>query len=67
MRHEEEQRAVYRHDAFGAGIAVLSLLLGDRVENAVGGMLMGVGSGLFAMGLANLLGLRRGRGKIQGR
>ena len=34
---------------FGAGLAVLSLLLGDRVENAVGGMLMGVGSGLFAM------------------
>ena len=25
---------------FGAGLAVLSLLLGDRVENAVGGMLM---------------------------
>ena len=44
---------------FGAGLAVLSLLLGDRVENAVGGMLMGVGSGLFAMGLANLLRLHR--------
>ena len=44
---------------FGAGLAALSLLLGDRVENAVGGMLMGVGSGLFAMGLANLLRLHR--------
>lgn len=41
---------------FGAGIAVLSLLLGDRVENAVGGMLMGVGSGLFAMALPTFCG-----------
>lgn len=59
MRHEEEQRAVYRHDAFRRRHCGAESAAGGRVENAVGGMLMGVGSGLFAMGLANLLRLHR--------
>lgn len=42
----------------GAALAAASLALGDAVTDAVGGMLMGVGSGLLAMGAANLLMLR---------
>ena len=39
----------------GALLLLLGLLLGDRVSDAMGGMLFGAGSGLMAMGLSRLL------------
>ena len=39
----------------GAALLLLGLLLGDRVSDAMGGMLFGAGSGLMAMGLSRLL------------
>ena len=39
----------------GAALLLLGLLLGDRVLDAMGGMLFGAGSGLMAMGLSRLL------------
>ena len=47
----------------GLGLLVLSLvlttLLGDHLPNTAGGAMIGVSSGLAAMGLANLLMLRQ--------
>lgn len=47
----------------GLGLLVLSLVLtalpGDRLPNTAGGAMIGVSSGLAAMGLANLLMLRQ--------
>ena len=42
-----------------AAALALTALLGDRLPNAAGGAMMGVSSGLAAMGLANLLMLRQ--------
>ena len=39
----------------GALLLALGLLLGDRVSDAMGGMLFGAGSGLAAMGISRLL------------
>ena len=39
----------------GAALLLLGLLLGDRVSDAMGGMLFGAGSGLAAMGISRLL------------
>ena len=39
----------------GALLLLLGLLLGDRVSDAMGGMLFGASSGLMAMGLSRLL------------
>ena len=39
----------------GALLLALGLLLGDRVSDAMGGMLFGAGSGLMAMGISRLL------------
>ena len=41
--------------AAGAALLILGLLLGDRVSDAMGGMLFGAGSGLMAMGISRLL------------
>ena len=46
--------------AAGAALLILGLLLGDRVSDAMGGMLFGAGSGLMAMGLSRLLTARYG-------
>ena len=44
--------------AAGAALLILGLLLGDRVSDAMGGMLVGAGSGLLAMGGSRFWSLR---------
>ena len=43
----------------GLGLLALTALLGDWLPNAAGGAMIGVSSGLAAMGFANLLMLRQ--------
>ena len=59
-----KKRTLYRTLLIlGLGLLALSLtlmlLLGDRLPDAAGGAMIGVSSGLAAMGLSNLLMLRQ--------